>query len=219
MKSQRNSAQKRPNRLQQELRGYLEALVFAFVIVTFGFTTVGVAGSSMEPTLDGGSGRLPESLLTGDRLFIPKYETWLRRAGILPGYGRGDVVIVREPADSPLRSGRRDFVVKRVIGVPSDTLSVRAGRVFIDGAELEQSFITSSGVALGADTVPEFTLGEDEYFIMGDNRTNSGDSRLYGPVPFRSITGRATAVVLPPRRADGWNWRLLRRPEAFAELE
>lgn len=219
MKSNRNPVQKRSSRLQQELRGYLEALVFAFVIVTFGFTTVGVAGSSMEPTLDGGSGRLPESLLTGDRLFIPKYETWLRRAGILPGYGRGDVVIVREPADSPLRRGRRDFVVKRVIGVPGDTLSVRAGRVFVGGAELEQSFITSSGVALGADTVPEFTLGEDEYFILGDNRTNSGDSRLYGPVPFMSITGRATAVVLPPRRADGWNWRLLRRPEAFAELE
>ena len=219
MNSQQNSVEKRPNRLQQELRGYLEALVFAFVIVTFGFTTVGVAGSSMEPTLNGGSGRLPESLLTGDRLFIPKYETWLRRAGIMPGYGRGDVVIVREPADSPLRRGRRNFVVKRIIGVPGDTLSVRAGRVFVDGAELEQSFITSSGVALGTDTVPEFMLGEDEYFILGDNRTNSGDSRLYGPVPFLSITGRATAVVLPPRRADGWNWRLLRRPEAFAELE
>lgn len=216
---QRGPAEKRPNHWRQELRGYLEALVFAFVIVTFGFTTVGVAGSSMEPTLDGGSGRLPESLLTGDRLFIPKYETWLRRAGVMPGYGRGDIVIVREPANSPVRRGRRDFVVKRVIGIPGDTLSVRAGQVFVNGAELEQSFITEAGVALGTDTVPEFTLGEDEYFILGDNRTNSADSRLYGPVPFVSIAGRATAVVRPPRRADGWNWRLLRRPEAFAELE
>ena len=219
MKSQRNSIQKRPNRLQQELKGYLEALVFAFVIVTFGFTTVGVAGSSMEPTLNGGSGRLPESLLTGDRLFVPKYETWLRRVGVMPRYQRGDIVIVREPNDSPLRGSRRDFVVKRVIGIPGDALSIRAGQVFVNGVALDQSFITEDGVALGTSSMPELVLGEDEYFIMGDNRTHSADSRLYGPVPFMSITGRATAIVLPPRRADGWNWRVLERPEAFAELE
>lgn len=76
----------------------------------------------MEPTLDSGSGRLPESLLTGDRLFVPKYETWLRRLEVMGTYVRGDIGIVREPADSPLRQGWRDFVVKRVIGVPGDTV-------------------------------------------------------------------------------------------------
>jgi signal peptidase I len=90
-------------RFLRELREYLGALAVAFLVVTFGFTTVGVAGSSVEPTLDGGSGQLPESLLVGDRLFIPKYETWLRRPGVMCGYQRGDIVIAREPADSPVR--------------------------------------------------------------------------------------------------------------------
>jgi len=200
------------------VRGYLEAFVIAFLVVTFGFTTVGVAGSSMEPTLNGGSGRLPESLLTGDRLFIPKYETWLRRAGLMPGYRRGSVVVVREPADSPVRQGRRNFVVKRVIGVPGDTVEMRSGEVFINGVRLDQSFITEHGVPLGNSTLGPLTLSENEYFLLGDNRTNSADSRLYGPVPFMSIAGRAAAVIFPPWREDGWNWRVLRPPEAFAEL-
>lgn len=72
---------------------------------------------------------------------------------------------------------------------------------------------------LGTSTMPEVVLGEDEYFLMGDNRTNSADSRLYGPVPFMSIAGRAMAIMLPPRRAGNWNWRVLERPVAFAELE
>lgn len=74
-------------------------------------------------------------------------------------------------------------------------------------------------MALGVGDMSELVLAEDEYFIMGDNRTNSADSRLYGPVPFMSITGRACAIVFPPRRAEGWNWRLLERPSAFAALE
>lgn len=216
---EQNSAPKRSGYWHRELKSYIEALAFALIVVTFGFTTVGVAGSSMEPTLNGGSGGLPEALLTGDRLFVPKYETWLRRVGVMPGYRRGDIVVVREPNDSPLRGSRRDFVVKRVVGVPGDTLSIRDGQVFVNGLGLDHSFITQSGVALGTDDMPELVLSEDEYFIMGDNRTNSADSRLYGPVPFMSIAGRASAVVLPPRRAGGWNWRLLERPQGFATLE
>jgi hypothetical protein len=65
-------------RFWREVRGYAEALVIAFLIVTFVFTTVGVVGSSMRPNLNGGSGQLPEALFTGDRVFIPKYDTWLR---------------------------------------------------------------------------------------------------------------------------------------------
>ena len=96
-------------RFWREVREYLGAFVVAFLVVTFGFTTVGVAGPSMEPTLNGGSGRLPESLLVGDRVFVPKYETWLRRLGVMDGYNRGSVVIVREPADSPARQGMARF--------------------------------------------------------------------------------------------------------------
>ncbi len=212
----RNPKGQKPKGFWREVREYLGAFVVAFLVVTFGFTTVGVAGASMEPTLNGGSGRLPESLLVGDRVFVPKYETWLRRLGVLGGYNRGDIVIVREPADSPARRGRRVFVIKRVIGTPGDTVEGRAGQVFIDGEPLDQRSLGAA--SLGRASFRPVTLGETEYFIMGDNRTNSADSRLYGPVPFTSVAGRASAVIWPPVRQGRPNWRLLRPPEAFAAL-
>lgn len=203
-------------RFWREVREYLGALTVAFLVVTFGFTTVGVAGPSMEPTLNGGSGRLLESLLIGDRVFVPKYETWLRRLGVMDGYHRGDIVIVRELADSPARQGRRDFVIKRVIGVPGDTVEGRAGQVWVNGKLLDESFLGTK--PLGEVSFPALTLDQKEYFIVGDNRTHSADSRLYGPVPFMSVAGRATAVIWPPRRNSTLNWKLLRPPEAFAAL-
>lgn len=200
----------------RELRGYLEALAIALFVTTFLVTTLGVAGASMEPTLTGGQGRL-DALVRGDRLYVPKYETWLRRAGILPGYRRGDVIIAREPADSPLVDGRRVLVVKRVIGLPGETVEIRSGRVFVDGRLLDERFISVGGGALGRSTLPEVVLGEEEYFVLGDNRRNSADSRLYGPIAEASITGRAAAVIFPPRRDGEWNWRGLRRPAVYRE--
>jgi signal peptidase I len=136
-------------RFWQEVRGYLEALLIAFVIVTFGFNTVGVVGSSMRPNLNGGSegANILQSLLTGDRVFIPKYETWLRRAGIMGGYKRGAIVVVREPANSPnaLTERYRPFFIKRVIGLPGDRLKIQAGQVFVNGHAIDQTFIEGTG--------------------------------------------------------------------------
>ncbi len=203
-------------RVWKELREYVGALIVVFLILTFGFTTVGVAGESMEPTLYGGNGELPQSLLVGDRVFVPKYQTWLRRLGWMPGYERGDIVVVRERADSPVRVGRRDFVIKRIIGVPGDTVVGRRGMVFVNGRRLDQRFIR--GVSLGRSSFRQVKLGRDQYFLMGDNRTVSADSRLYGPVPFVSIAGRATAVVWPLQRHGHSNLRELNPPEPFAAL-
>lgn len=136
-------------RFWQEVRGYLEALAIAFVIVTFGFNTVGVVGSSMRPSLNGGpeGANIFQSLLSGDRVFIPKYETWLRRAGIMGDYKRGDIVVVREPANSPnaVDERYRPFFIKRVIGLPGDRLKIAAGQVFVNGQALDQTFIDGSG--------------------------------------------------------------------------
>ena len=270
-------------RFWAEVRGYAEALVVAFLIVTFIFTTVGVVGSSMRPNLDGGNGTLPQSLFTGDRVFIPKYDTWLRRAGILGHYQRGDIVVVREPANSPTsqRSGRRSFFIKRVIGVPGDHLYIQDGQVVVNGEPIDQSFITESGeiraepvnfpvievnngevtgfeglisgtfdggfsglepapidnpetqlfyggtidalapipegAPQGEPFLHELVVPEGHYFIMGDNRSPGGseDSRYFGPVESIAVAGQATAVIWPPRRDGGWNWRLLSPPEAF----
>jgi signal peptidase I len=136
-------------RFWAEVRGYAEALVIAFLVVTFVFNTVGVVGSSMRPNLDGGVGgsNVLRSLLTGDRVFIPKYETWLRRAGVLGPYSRGDIVVVRDPANSPtaLETGSRPFFIKRVVAIPGDRLRIEAGQVVVNGHAVDQGFISASG--------------------------------------------------------------------------
>lgn len=136
-------------RVWTEVRGYAEALAIAFVVVTFVFNTVGVVGSSMRPNLDGGVGsaNLIQSLLTGDRVFIPKYETWLKRVGITGPYRRGDIVVVRDPANSPtaLETGTRPFFIKRVIAVPGDRLRIEAGQVVVNGHPIDQGFIEGTG--------------------------------------------------------------------------
>lgn len=136
-------------RLWREVRGYAEALVIAYLVVTFVFNTVGVVGSSMRPNLNGGvpGGGLVQSLLTGDRVFIPKYETWLKRIGLLGPYQRGEIVVVRDPANSPtaIDSGRRPFFIKRVVAIPGDTLRIEAGVVIVNGHPIDQSFISGTG--------------------------------------------------------------------------
>src|SRR5690606_22967991 len=136
-------------KLWREVRGYAEALAIAYLVVTFVFTTVGVIGSSMEPNLNGGSGRgnLLQSLLTGDRVFIPKFDTWLRRMGVLGEYERGAVVVLREPANAPtaLTTGKRNFFIKRVIGQPGDRVRIESGQVYVNDVAVDQSFITDAG--------------------------------------------------------------------------
>ncbi len=137
------------SRFWREVRGYAEALVIAFLVVTFVFNTVGVVGSSMRPTLDGGVGgqSVLRSLLTGDRVFIPKYDTWLRRAGLLGPYARGEVVVVREPANAPTAQerDRRPFFIKRVIARSGDSLRIEGGEVIVNGHTIDQTWLTESG--------------------------------------------------------------------------
>lgn len=150
----RRSVPRRPDgtrrsRFWREVRGYAEALVIAYLVVTFVFNTVGVVGSSMRPNLDGGVGssNVLQSLLTGDRVFIPKYETWLRRMGVMGPYQRGDIVVVRDPANSPsaIETGNRPFFIKRVVAIPGDRLRIEAGQVIVNGHAVDQSFISATG--------------------------------------------------------------------------
>lgn len=168
-------------KLWREVRGYAEALVIAYLVVTFLFTTVGVVGTSMEPNLDGGDGRgnLVQALLTGDRVFIPKYDTWLRRAGLLGTYERGAVVVLREPANAPnaLLFGKRNFFIKRVIGLPGDRVRIEAGQVYVNGEAVDQGFITDeAGFRLAPVDFPKVVVegGAVEALVMGFNVAPNG---------------------------------------------
>ncbi len=283
--------------LRDEAVGYLKAAVVAYGVVTFLFTTVGVVGASMAPTFDGGpsGGSLVSAMLSGDRLFVPKYETWLRRLGLMSGYQRSEVVVLRQPANAPtaLESGRRVLLVKRVVAVPGDRVRIEAGQLVVNGRPVPDGGLSDvaswsveaqdfpvitahggevSGLVVGfvfsaagtavpqlprdgwwgqvadvSQTMARFAYGsvidnlaplpagvvdgrpflheilvpDGHYFVMGDNRGSGGseDSRAFGLVPHMALTGRATAVIFPPRRDGAWNWRLLPRPAAFAGPE
>lgn len=171
-------------RVWRELRGYAEALIIAYLVVTFIFTTVGVVGTSMEPNLDGGQGRgnLLRSLLTGDRVFIPKYDTWLRRMGVLGEYERGAVVVLREPANAPtaLETGKRNFYIKRVIAQPGDLLRIEKGQVFVNGHPIDQGFITDSGVVDVApvDFPRVMVEGDEVAYMVTSFQTSIGGNAL-----------------------------------------
>ncbi|MEI8143791.1 MAG: signal peptidase I [Candidatus Berkelbacteria bacterium] len=101
---------------------------------------------------------------------------------------RLDVVVMQYPGNTKYR------YVKRVIGLPSETLSIQGGKVYIDGKVLSERYIP-----FGYETAPDKTwkLHNDEFFLMGDNRPGSNDSRFFGPVDRRFIEGKSLAIIFP----------------------
>ncbi len=132
----------------------------------FLFSTVIVVGQSMVPTLQ-----------EGDRCFV---NHWQHR---LQGFHRGDLLVVNEP-------GSNIVVVKRLIALPGDTLQLRDDGVYLNGHRLQEPYVHANGYTysrrLGNRTM---TLGAEEFFVLGDNRLISVDSRWYGPVPRNRIRG------------------------------
>jgi len=108
---------------------------------------------------------------------------------------RGEVIIFKNPKDT------RAYFIKRVIGLPGETVSIEDGRVFIDGEKLEEPYIEH----FSSDVHEPVTLGPDEYFVMGDNRTNSLDSRIIGPINKKYIIGRVWLRGWPINRINTFN--------------
>jgi len=93
---------------------------------------------------------------------------------------------------------RNNRLVKRVIGLPGETLQIRNGSVFIDGKELEEPYVKNFTYPNSLDGA--YQIPEDQYFMMGDNRIWSSDSRDFGPIPITSIEGKASSIVWPPTK-------------------
>ncbi len=108
---------------------------------------------------------------------------------------RGQIVVFQYPKDPT-----QDYI-KRVIGLPGDTIEIRDTQVYVNGAMLDEPYINEP---CDARHCPDRTwiIGEDEYFVMGDNRNHSSDSRVFGPVPRQNLIGEALVRYWPP--AD-WN--------------
>lgn len=101
---------------------------------------------------------------------------------------RGDVMVISKPSE------QREDLVKRVVGLPRETVEMRDGKVFINGIGLDESAYVEN---LGNYSMPPLVLGADAYFVLGDNRRESEDSRRFGPVPARAIIGKVWFVYWP----------------------
>jgi signal peptidase I len=135
-----------------------------------------VRGSSMAPGIQ-----------DGDRILV---EPW---SYLLGGVERGDVVVLRYPLDPEV-----DYI-KRIIGLPGDRVTMARGKVWVNGALLSEPYVA----AIDPSSVLSLIVEPGSYFVLGDNRPRSSDSREFGLVPEAYVRGRVDLRLWPPGRA-GW---------------
>lgn len=146
------------------------AVVIAMVVRTYIFEPVRVDGNSMNDTL-----------VNGEVMFVTKYDY------LQDGPERFDVVICHYPD-----RGNTNFV-KRVVGLPGDIVAVQGGKLIVNGVVYEEEYITHRPNY----TLEPYTVPEGKYFVLGDNRSNSNDSHLVGPLDAEMIVGHVRQVLLP----------------------
>ena len=156
------------------------AILIAIVIKTFLFQAFYIPSESMVPTLE-----------VGDRVLVNKLSYRLHDVH------RGDVVVFERPPAAATPGDDSDLI-KRVIALPNETIEGRNGRVYIDGKRLAEPYLPK-GTISDFNGMPPFKVPPDTYWVMGDNRQNSRDSRFFGPVPTDLIVGRAFLRVWPVR--------------------
>ena len=170
------------------------AIVIAVVVRTFVFQTFWIPTPSMSPTL-----------VKNDRVIVNKLSYKFHDPN------RGDVVVFERPPSEP-PSSTKDLI-KRVIGLPGDRVSILDGDVLIDGRVLEEPYVHGKitefddscgpGDVTGINTAEGFEVPEGHLFVMGDNRTNSHDGRCFGPIDQDLVVGRAFFIIWPPSKAGG----------------
>lgn len=142
-----------------------------------------VDGSSMEPTLHN------RELIIVNRLAF----RWSQPKP-------GDIIVFHLP-DVPAKE-----YIKRVIGLPGDTIEIKGRQVYINDQRIEESYIAALTISSGKWTVPD-----DKLFVLGDNRNDSADSRLWGFVPLEDVIGKALVVYWPPE-----DWGILEHAASLA---
>ena len=165
---------------------FLKVFVIAVAIIIpirwFLFQPFVVTGDSMRP-----------NFLNGNYLIIDELTYHFRDPG------RGEVVVLRFPNDPS------QFFIKRIVGLPGERVVIDNGRVTVynganpEGVRLDESYLPNQNITFGN---IDRTLSEEEYFVMGDNRLSSSDSRIWGPLPREDIVGRVYIRVFPVKDFD-----------------
>jgi len=155
-------------------RDLVFSVVLAVIVILFLYQPVKVEGTSMMPTLD-----------DQERIFINKFVYRLHFGKI----DRGDTVVFWFPHD-PSKS-----YIKRVIAVPGDRIEVDHGSVIVNGQALVENYVPEE--YRDQSSMTETTVPKDEYFVLGDHRSSSNDSRAWGMVPRRYIYGKAVFIYWP----------------------
>jgi signal peptidase I len=179
----------------------LTALAIAVVIKTFLIQPFWIPSESMLPTIE-----------VNDRVMVNKLAyKWGEPE-------RGDVVVFRDPREAQVeesvpeavirsvleavgvRTRGRDDLIKRVIGLPGESIEVRANQILVNGTPLDEPYLDDVEMP---DEGP-FAVAEDEVFVMGDNRNASFDSRRFGPVPLDDLIGQAFVTIWPLSHFGGF---------------
>lgn len=141
-----------------------------------------VKGHSMDPNFTDGEFLLTDKI--SYRFQSPK---------------RGDVIVFAAPP------ARQEDFIKRIIGLPGEGISIKDGKLFVSGGELKEAYLPKSSLTFGGQFLlegKEFRLKENEYFVLGDNRNHSSDSRIWGTINKEDIVGRAWLIYWPPPKVS-----------------
>jgi signal peptidase I len=154
------------------LRDLVISLAISCFIIIFLYQPVKVEGTSMMPSLE-----------DQERIFVNKFVYRLEPIQ------RGDIVVFRYPRD-PSKS-----FIKRVIGLAGDQIRIEAGQVYVNGKQLDEDYVPAAYE--DERSYPEIVVPPDSYFVLGDHRSLSNDSRDFGPVPQHFIYGKAVFGYWP----------------------
>ncbi len=167
------------------LRDYIETIIVCVIFVIF--SRAFVFQQSKIP-----SGSMEDTLLIGDYIMVnrfiysPTWFDWERRILPVRDIRRGDVVVFKFPAEPEV-----DYI-KRIVGLPGDTIEIRDGYLYLNGALMNEPYVNAAyrrGEAFGP-----IRVADDSYFAMGDHRDRSADSRVWGLVPKALVKGRALLI-------------------------
>ena len=187
--AQAAAAGRRLNPLFEYARSLFPLVLVVLLIRSFVFEPFRIPSASMMP-----------GLVDGDFIIVTKYAYGLRlpllHTRLLPigEPRRGDVVVFRLPADPSVH------LIKRLVGLPGDQISIQSGHVIRDGVREKDSYIAPCNGSGSCDFPNTVTVPKGDYFMMGDNRGESDDSRFWGPVPKSWIIGQAFFTYWPPGR-------------------